>query len=108
MGQQERRSARRPGQIVAIVVAFLTAFAAPAFAATWTDHQLPSVGQSPLFDISCPSTSLCVAVGGGNTLASSTNPTGPAAAYPGGAGPVVPPPSAPVTKRGAAKLPQSP
>jgi len=76
---------------VAIALAFFAVLAGPAAAATWTDHQLPSVGQSPLFDISCPSTSLCVAVGGGNTLASSTNPTGPAAgwsvAYPGGEGP---------------------
>lgn len=76
---------------MAIALAFFAVLAGPAAAATWTDHQLPSVGQSPLFDISCPSTSLCVAVGGGNTLASSTNPTGPAAgwsvAYPGGEGP---------------------
>jgi hypothetical protein len=36
------------------------------------------VGQAPLFGISCPSTSLCVAVGGGNTIASSANPAGPA------------------------------
>jgi hypothetical protein len=76
---------------VAIALAFFAALAGPAAAATWTDHQLPSVGQSPLYDISCPSTSLCVAVGGGNTLAGSTNPTGPAdgwsVIYPGGAGP---------------------
>lgn len=48
-------------------------------------------GRKPLFGISCPSTSLCVAVGGGNTIASSTDPAGGAGAWsvvnPGGAGP---------------------
>src|SRR5262245_52495116 len=91
MGQRGHRLARDPGRIAAIALVFLAAIAAPASAATWTDHQLPSVGQSPLFDISCPSISLCVAVGGGNTLSSSTDPTGPGAGwsviYPGGAGP---------------------
>ena len=91
MGQRRRRSARGPGRIAAVAVAFFAALSGPAAAATWTDHQLPSVGQSPLYDISCPSTSLCVAVGGGNTLAGSADPTGPAGnwsvIYPGGAGP---------------------
>jgi hypothetical protein len=91
MGQRRLRSARKPGRIAAIALAFFAVLAGPATAATWTDHQLPAVGQSPLFDISCPSTSLCVAVGDGNTLASSANPTGPASdwsvVYPGGAGP---------------------
>ncbi len=81
----------RGSGIAAIAVACFALLAGPAAAATWTDHQLPSVGQAPLFDISCPSTSLCVAVGGGNTLAASANPAGPAAGwsvvYPGGAGP---------------------
>jgi len=90
-GQRRLRSVRKPGRIAALALAFFAVLGGPATAATWTDHQLPSVGQSPLFDISCPSTSLCVAVGGGNTLASTTNPTGPAAGwsviYPGGAGP---------------------
>jgi len=48
-----------------------------ANAATWDGRQL--AGESyrlPLFGISCPSTSLCVAVGGNNTIASSTSPTG--------------------------------
>jgi hypothetical protein len=43
-----------------------------------------------MFGVSCPTASLCVAVGGGNTIASSTNPTGDATSwnvvYPG-AGP---------------------
>jgi hypothetical protein len=74
-----------------VTAVFFAALAGSAAAATWTDHQLPDVGQSPLFDISCPSTSLCVAVGGGNTLAGTTNPTGPGSGwsvlYPGGEGP---------------------
>ena len=90
-GQRRRQLVRGLGRIAAIAIACFAVLAGPATAATWTDHQLPSVGESPLFDISCPSTSLCVAVGGGNTLTSSTNPTGPAdnwsVIYPGGAGP---------------------
>lgn len=82
---------RGASRIATLAVACFAVLAGPAAAANWTDHQLPSVGESPLFDISCPSTSLCVAVGGGNTLTSSTNPTGPAdnwsVIYPGGAGP---------------------
>ena len=91
MGQQRRLRAKSLYSIVAGVVLLILASAAPAGAATWTARQLSEVGQAPFFDISCPSTSLCVAVGGGNTLASSADPTGPAAgwsvAYPGGAGP---------------------
>src|SRR4051794_11329545 len=50
-----------------------------ASAATWDGRQL--AGESyrlPLLGISCPSTSLCVAVGGNNTIASATLPTGDA------------------------------
>lgn len=53
-----------------------------AGAATWDGRQL--AGESdrlPLFGISCPSASLCVAVGGNNTIASSTSPTGDASAW---------------------------
>lgn len=53
-----------------------------AGAATWDGRQL--TGESyrlPLFGISCPSASLCVAVGGNNTIASSTSPTGDASAW---------------------------
>jgi hypothetical protein len=70
-----------------------TAFAGPSSASTWIGRQLPGATDVNLgmFGISCPSTSLCVAVGGGNTIASSTNPTGSAESwrvvYPGaGAG----------------------
>ena len=66
----------------------MLASAAPAPAATWSSSELPVLGQAPLFGISCPSTSLCVAVGGGNTIVSSANPAGGAGdwsvANPGG------------------------
>lgn len=64
--------------------------AAPTLAATWNARQLPGATETPLFDISCPSTSLCVAVGGGNTIASSVEPGGGGGTWsivnPGGAG----------------------
>lgn len=61
---------------------------APASGATWSGRHLPGETERlPLFGISCPTSSLCVAVGGGNTVASSTRPTGPTAdwkvVYPG-------------------------
>ena len=65
---------------------------APAGAATWTGRQLavPPTNRQ-MFAISCPTASFCVAVGGGNTLASSTDPAGGAGswevAFPGGGGP---------------------
>ena len=80
-----------PALVAILFVALLASAAAPAFASTWTTRQLPAVGQAPLFGISCPSTSLCVAVGGGNTIASSPNPAGPAGDWsvvnPGGVAP---------------------
>jgi hypothetical protein len=50
----------------------------PAFAADWQVRQLP-IGEpihSTVHDISCPSISLCVAVGETDSIAVSTNPTG--------------------------------
>ena len=56
--------------------------AAGAGAATWEGRQLAGDSDRlPVFGISCPSTSLCVAVGGNNTIASSTSPTGDASAW---------------------------
>lgn len=60
----------------------------PAAGATWTGRHVPGPTERlPLFGISCPTSSLCVAVGGGNTVASSPRPTGPTAdwkvVYPG-------------------------
>src|SRR5215213_5304874 len=78
--------------LVAILSAgLLASAAAPASGSIWTDRQVQGVGQAPLFGISCPSTSLCVAVGGGNTIASSANPAGGAGEWsvvnPGGVAP---------------------
>lgn len=67
----------------------LIAMAAPAAGAGWDGRQLAvsDSGRIPLFSVSCPTASLCVTVGGGNTIASSTKPAGGAgewkAAYPG-------------------------
>jgi hypothetical protein len=51
----------------------LLAAAAPAGAATWSERRL---GEAQLFAMSCPAESECVAVGTGNTILTSTNPTG--------------------------------
>ncbi len=51
--------------------------AAPASASTWSQRQLPGeAAKVSMFGVSCPTSSLCVAVGGNNTVASSTNPGG--------------------------------
>ncbi len=68
---------------------------ASAIASTWTARQLavPPLNRH-MFAISCPTASFCVAVGGGNTLASSTDPSGGTGswnvAFPGGGGPDYP------------------
>jgi hypothetical protein len=55
---------------------------AAAPAAQWTAKDLPGSGtNSPLLGISCPSESLCVAVGDGDRIASSSNPSGGASAW---------------------------
>lgn len=90
--KKEKASLARTVPLVllsAAVVALLAA--APTPAATWTTRQLPgAAAETPLFGISCPSTSLCVAVGGGNTIAGSVDPAGGAGAWsvvnPGGVG----------------------
>lgn len=90
---EEARTGVRGGILVLLIVAvgLFAADPGPAFASTWTGRQLPAVGQAPLFGISCPSTTLCVAVGGGNTIASSANPAGAAGDWavinPGGVAP---------------------
>ena len=64
---------------VVLVVATLALLggAAPASAGTWEGRQLTGeAAKVSMFGIDCPTTSLCVAVGGNNTIASSTNPTG--------------------------------
>ena len=71
-----------------VVLAFLGAVvlaataASPASASTWTVRQLQDgPTQMLLWGVSCPTTSLCVAVGTNSTVAVSTNPAGDAAAW---------------------------
>lgn len=75
---------------VALSIAFASASASAA-GSTWTLRKVGGVGQAPFFGISCPSTTLCVAVGGGNSVASSTDPGGGAGEWslvnPGGVAP---------------------
>lgn len=53
-----------------------------ASASTWTTVQLDGeAAKVAMFGISCPSESLCVAVGGNNTIASSADPAGGAASW---------------------------
>jgi serpin B len=48
-----------------------------AAAAEWTAHTLGGeAAAAPIYGISCPTESLCVGVGGNNTIVSSTDPTG--------------------------------
>ncbi len=69
-------------------IALLAAFAAPTgagAASNWTLRQLPPASSEasvpPLSGVSCPTESLCVAVGGYDTLAVSQTPTGGAARW---------------------------
>ena len=70
---------------VIAVLAIVAAPPSPAAASNWTQRQLPSTSGDawgpPLSGISCPTESLCVAVGGINTVAFSRVPTGAAAEW---------------------------
>ena len=56
-----------------LCLALLLLAAAPAVASEWTAHPLGGeAAEAQLFGISCPDTSLCVAVGGNNTIAASS------------------------------------
>ncbi|MET0557348.1 MAG: hypothetical protein ABW065_01575, partial [Solirubrobacterales bacterium] len=63
--------------------------AAPARAATWSERQL---GEAQLFAMACPTESECVAAGTGNTIVTSTNPTGGAGDWTRVNGDLDPPP----------------
>ena len=70
---------RRNGAVLSAVLALfaLTVSAAPAPAATWSPHQLRGeAAEMIMFGVSCPTTSLCVATGAGNTIATSADPGG--------------------------------
>lgn len=74
---------------VIALIATLAASSSPAVAAKWTLRQLPpryldensTPVSASLSGVSCPTDSLCVAVGGLNTLAFSQAPTGGAAKW---------------------------
>jgi hypothetical protein len=62
----------------ALACALLGLVASSAPASDWTGHPLGGEGaEAQLFGISCVGTSLCVAVGGNNTIASSAQPLAP-------------------------------
>jgi len=66
--------------LLALALAALVPSAATA--AEWSVVQLPSGGvNASFYGMSCPSASLCVAVGGNSAIAVSTDPTGGASAW---------------------------
>jgi hypothetical protein len=83
--ERDTRFGRRrglPAAAIGMVALMLGLFATEAPASTWTVRQLPGeAAKIMMFGVSCPTTSLCVAVGGNNSIASSTNPTGPASSW---------------------------
>jgi hypothetical protein len=63
---------------VALLVLLALLPAAAASGAEWRGHVLSGeAAAAQMFGVSCPATSLCVAVGGNNTIASSTEPLTP-------------------------------
>jgi putative hemolysin len=68
----------RAAAATALLVLFVSGIAATsALGSTWTGRQLGGeAAKAMLFSVSCPSVSMCVAVGGNNTIASSGNPGG--------------------------------
>lgn len=74
----ETKLGRRLVSLFVVMCVSALSLAGTANAASWSGRTLEAANSSrlPLFGISCPTPSLCVAVGGGNTIASATNPTG--------------------------------
>lgn len=80
---------RHPSRLLPILLAAGCLFASilallptAAGAADWSSLRLPGeAAKVTMFGISCPTATLCVAVGGNNTIASSTEPTGGAPAW---------------------------
>lgn len=65
--------------VLAVVLAAFATLSTPvaASASSWTKAQLPGIaGKVFLLGVSCPSPSLCVAVGTNNLIATATDPTG--------------------------------
>ncbi len=81
---REPRCPRRTDGVLAAVLGVLFlfgVFAVQAKASNWTvQHLYAGQSQGNIYDVSCSSTSFCVAVGGNNVIASSTDPSaGPSA-----------------------------
>ena len=78
---------RKRRYLTAVAVGLVTLIlggssATAAFGSTWTGRQLTGeASKVMMFGVSCPTTSLCVAVGGNNAIASSTNPAGGAESW---------------------------
>ncbi len=65
-----------------LVLALAALVPAAAGASEWSVVQLPAGGvNASFYGMSCPSASLCVAVGGNSAIATSTDPTGGASAW---------------------------
>ena len=75
---------KRPAAVLLSLVVFALT-AAPAVAAGWTTTQLPDGPGEPgelfLLGVDCPTTTFCAASGTDNLIATSTDPTGGAAAW---------------------------
>ncbi len=70
------------GAVSSLAVLLCCLAVGSASASTWTGSQLTGeAAKVTMFGMSCPSASLCVAVGGNNTVATSTNPTGALASW---------------------------
>jgi hypothetical protein len=80
-----RRGLELSGAIALCALALAGGSAAPAAAGDGPEWRLTNLGghagEMFLLNVSCPSTSLCVATGTQNLIASSTNPTGGPAAW---------------------------
>jgi hypothetical protein len=74
------RSLGKQGVLAVVMAtgALVAASVAPASGADWSDRQ---VGDSIMLGVSCPTASRCVAVGAGNTILSSDDPTAGAAGW---------------------------
>jgi hypothetical protein len=71
----KRRRAAIAVALLALAVSGTSATA--AFGSTWTGHPLGGeAAKVTMFGISCPTSSMCVAVGGNNTIASTSDPGG--------------------------------
>lgn len=76
------RRTGRLGIVVALGALALLTLPASGSAAGWKTTQVPDGPVDAIFwGVSCPSTSLCLAVGSNSTIASTTAPTGPGAGW---------------------------